>query len=302
MIRTSIGRQNALFASALFLMTPGISTADNFGLTVEHDFERRLQRLDLMTVDLEEIAEIPTQHVIAMDEGPDGLVYGLELRGIDPPRLIALHPETGATDVIAELAITDPRGLAFGPDAQLWVAAGSSLHRIDRAGGAILESLTLDQELLALAGSAEHLYGFSGFWQLWTIDTSTGDLTAVAELSSVFLDSFDADFDSSGSMWILGAGTGPIMGTISTGLYEVPDPATGQAVEVFFQFDTVGSEDPRSRIFGLAVLPGVPSVVDVPALDSVGMVVLAMLLGIFGAVALKFRRAPAVLRDAGRRR
>jgi DNA-binding beta-propeller fold protein YncE len=73
----------------------------------------------------------------ALTVGPDGLVYITDYNG----RLLRFDPAQGTVTALpgipahANFDLGTPYGIAFDPAGELFVATGSSLHRIDIAGG-----------------------------------------------------------------------------------------------------------------------------------------------------------------------
>ncbi len=289
MSRVAITRSVLCLATLLSAIAGGTASAQ-VGLTVsrEADSISRLYRLNLETAAFGEVANLGSLlEFAALDRGPDGLIYGLEWRG----DLYAIGAVTGAAEMIGELSTVDPTGLAFAPDGGLWVVAGQTLERVDPATGATQESLALDQELKALAATGDQLYGFSSGWHLWAIDTGSGDLTSIADLSGMSVGFIDADFDESGTLWIVGSGTGPVMGTVFVGFYSVPDPPSGEVIEHYLGLFTFGDDDPRIFFGGLVMEP--QRAIDIPALSGAGTALLIALLAVLGtSVVRRFARDP----------
>ncbi len=283
MSRSTIERF-AFCLATLLSAVAGDPAAAQVGFTVSHEADSisRLYRLNLETAAFGEVANLGSALAFAaLDRGPDGLLYGLEWDG----DLHTIDPATGATEMVGALSIVDPRGLAFGPDGALWVVGGQALERIDPATGATQESLALAQELAALAATGDQLYGFSRSWHLWAIDTGSGDLTSIAELSGMSVDYIDADFDESGTLWIVGVGSGPIMGTSFTGLYSVPDPPSGEVIEHHLWLFILGDDDPWVYLGGLVMER--LSAIDIPALGGAGTVLLIAMLAVLGTSAVR---------------
>jgi len=271
-----------LFFLATLVAAGSLPVAAQVGLTVSHEADAvaRLYRVNLESGSYGEAANLGAAlSFAALDWGPDGLIYALAW----DDRLHTLDPATGATELIGELTTVDPRGLAFGPGGSLWVVGGQILERIDPATATTLDSLTLAEPLLALAATGDQLFGISaGNRRLWAIDTATGVLTLIAGLPGIFLSGFDADFDPDGTLWILGIGPGPIMGTSATGIYSVPDPASGEVIEHHNWLFNLGEDDPRAYFGGL-VLARRGAAIDVPALSRPGLALLIALLALLGA-------------------
>ncbi len=274
-----------LVATSLFLSLAGPTTAQ-VGFTVSSEAAiARLYRLNLETADLVEVANLGSSLAFAaLDRGPEGLIYGLTWSD----ELYTLDPDTGATEMIGELENEDLRGLAFGPGGGLWVAGNQILERIDPATAATLESLTMDQNVKTLAATGDRLFGISEpNRRLWAIDTGSGELTLITDLPGMQVDWIDADFDELGTLWIAGHGSGPIMGTITTGLYSVPDPPSGEVIEHHLWLFILGEDNPWAYFNGLVMVERTLSVVDVPALGGAGAALLAALLAALGASAVR---------------
>ncbi len=281
-----MSRVSAFSVAALVCLFLAGPVAAQVGFTVSHEADSiaRLYRLNLETANYAEVGNLGSAlSFSALDRGPDGLFYGLtwsdELYTVDA---------SGATELIGELETADLRGLAFDPGGDLWAAGGQSLERLDTATGATLESLALDQDVKTLAATGDQLFGISEpNRKLWAIDTGSGELTHVADLPGIYLDWTDADFDQLGTLWIIGGGSGPIMGTAISAIFNVPDPSSGEVIELHSWLFNLGEEDPRFFFGGVAMAEQSGTVVDVPALGGAGAALLAALLAGLGASAAR---------------
>ncbi len=280
-----MSRVSAFSVAALLCLSVAGPVAAQVGFTVSHEADTigRLYRLNLETANYAEVGNLGSAlSFSALDRGPDGLFYGLtwsdELYTVD---------SGGATELIGELKTEDLRGLAFGPGGDLWAAGGQTLERIDPATGATLESLALDQDVKTLAATGDQLFGISAPGsRLWAIDTGSGELTHVADLEGIYLDWIDADFDELGRLWMIGGGSGPIMGTGISAILSVPDPSSGEVIVLHSWLFNLGEEDPRFWFGGLVMAEQSVTVVDVPALGGAGAALLAALLAGLGARAM----------------
>ena len=278
--------RQTLLSIALTLLIPGLAAAER-AFTMS---ESNLYTIDLETGEIELfMATTLGANDQALTLAPNGRLLALVFAPRDMWQIHEIELSGGATRILSSFAREDFHrgGLEFAPDGRLWASTGSILHQIDPTTGVILDTLSLEREIVALAARSDGLYGLTfdasfGHWiELVNVDDRALERIAVVDFHE-FVD--DATFDSTGRLRF-SAVSGPLI-YINRIFYRVDDLQTGEGRTTLVEVFRVG--DPRSGIGSLAALPAAASaVVEVPTLDEVGVAVFGALIASLALLVLR---------------
>jgi hypothetical protein len=233
--------------------------------------------------------------VWALTFGPDGQLHAAaalppEGVGSSDYGLFTVDPTTGAATLVGSfgLLLTPPdvpTGLTFDADGDLWLTVGAELYLVDTTTANATLAHTLPREVRALATLGDQLYALTSDSQVEELDPATGSLTPLFPVS--FAGSIlDASFDAAGGLRFLTV-DGGILTAVPLFFYRV-DLGTGEVVETFSEeYPFMALEAEMSN---LAVRGPQGSVIAVPTLSTVGLALLASLLGAVGFRVLRRRR------------
>jgi hypothetical protein len=277
------------------------AAAAGVGYSIKSDGDQKLYRIDLKT-------GVTTPAGTARDSGFKG-IEGLAfspgcgtLYGVDDvqDRLVTCNRTTGACETVGSLGvdITDT-GLTFANDGNLYMSTDAPkdpirFFRVDPGTGNATWVGDPGIEVTGLAANPLAVYGLGGDGKdvLVQVDPLTGVATTIGPLgSAVTLQDGGLDFDHDGTLYginDLGPGSGK-----ASQIFKI-DLATGKATVVAVTKDPSGKA--LNGFEGLAIDNGMCSVrgfgsgvaIDAPALDGLGMTVLA--LGLVGVALFVLRR------------
>jgi hypothetical protein len=286
-------------ALLLFFATTA-SHAVGVGYSIRSDGDQKLYRIDLET-------GVTTPAGTAKSsgfEGIEGLAFSpgcQTLYGVDDvkDRLVTCNRTTGACETMGSLGVdvTDT-GLTFANDGGLYMSTDAPkdpirFFRLDPATGNATWLGDPGIEITGLAANPLAIYGLGGDGKdvLVQVDPVSGAATTIGPLQTVTLQDGGLDFDHDGTLYGLND-LGPGSGKASQ-IFKI-DLETGKATVVAVTKDPSGKA--LSGFEGLAIDDGMCSVkgfgsavaIDAPALDGLGMAVLA--LGLVGAALAMLRR------------
>lgn len=178
-------------------------TGNVFGLTTfASSPASTLVRIDMATGICNAIGPTGLANIVEGDlafNPLNGLLYGIQDFGptFNQRNLFRINPATGAATVVGSLGSTgDYSALAFGPSGTLYAiettGINSTLFVIDPNTAAIVSSLAMNADLAGGAGMTFHPLtgvayvadgGVANTNLLYTLDASTGNLTAVGPIN-----------------------------------------------------------------------------------------------------------------------
>lgn len=246
------------------------SAAQDLGYSVS---QGHLVRVELHTGASEIIGNTGLERPIAaLSIAPDGLLYGVSLVN-DAFSLVSIDPRDGDSEVIGPIGALTPFGLAADGAGQLWLTAGSSLYRVDLDSGAATLEADLGRPLRSLAAFGNRLFVVTadGVQRLEEIDTETHQIAPLFDLETPII--LDAGFDAHSTLWLVGVGGGTA-DSVRLHYFRVPDLNAGVVVETFHEAYSV--TELEAGLLNLALPLTDPT--DVPALDSLGLSLLAAML------------------------
>jgi hypothetical protein len=265
--------------------------------SVQSDGNQKLYRIDLETG-----VATPLGTKTGFD-GIEGLSFSpgcKVLYGVDDvkDRLVTCDLESGACKTVGSLNVdvTDT-GLAFDHKGDLYMSTDAPKNpirffKVDPATGNAAWIGDQGMEVTGLAANHTAVYGLGGDGKdnLVTIDLITGAAAPIGPLGSVTLQDGGLDFDHDGTLYginDLGPGSGK-----ASQIFKI-NRLTGKATVVTTTKDSSGK--PINGFEGLAIDDGICSVpgfgsalaLDAPALDPLGMAVLAVALAAAAMVMLR---------------
>ena len=242
--------------------------------------------------------------------GPDGRLFAVSRAG---DRLYAVDPETADATLVGEIDLPNhgPSDMTFDDEGQLWLLAISSsppyfgtLYQVDHLTAAITEIVTGMVGLTTLGFRDGTFYSIVGDSQNWefslvSINTATGDLTPVVELSGFEPDEPPGEwcmrwphgmaFDDRGRLWVAATWRRYciIVSDFKTGIHFYANPLDGSLTSRSLVVNSTGSLLWLHGAFAVRG-PALP-VVDIPTLSFGGALILAIALAA-AAMALARRR------------
>jgi hypothetical protein len=283
-------RTLAIFLLSLPALALGaLPAAAGTGWSVQSDGNQKLYKIDLATG-----VATPVGAKTGFD-GIEGLTFSpgcKVLYGVDDvkDRLVTCDLASGACKTVGSLNVdvTDT-GLTFANDGNLYMSTDAPKNpirffRIDSGTGNATWIGSQGMEVTGLAANPTAVYGLGGDGKddLVMMDLVTGVANPIGPLGAVTLQDGGLDFDHDGTLYginDLGPGSGK-----ASQIFKI-DLRTGEATVVATTRDPSGK--PINGFEGLAIEDGMCSVrgfgsaqvVDAPALDAMGMAVLALALG-----------------------
>ena len=289
-------------ACALALLAPAGAARAQTALTIDNfgpGGQRELESLDLATGELTPIGPFTLPPDLFGVQAITFLRTG-ELVGVDDlcGVLLQIDPATGQTTVVASLGIQHPQqlrtvGLAADACGGLWLTCeetgapfGSFLYRIDPATGAAELRGTLPEPIGGLAAAGGLLYGlqfqfFPGA-RLLSLDPQTLEMSEVAVVEDLFAwATYALDVGPGGELIALGR---------FVPLFPTPTPEMVVGLNLAGEVTSPPVALEADEVQGLAVAPPagecLAGAVAIPAVSSLGLAALAVILAAAGAAVL----------------
>ena len=262
----------------------------------------RLERFDLTAdgsvIDVVLVGETGVSGISgAMAQHPDGTLYAAHYRWPLPYRLYRLDPETAEATLIGDLDLGTTSVLrsdmTFDNQGQLWLVGNGTLFLIDPATAevSVIADGVSSVESLAYRGGV--FYGIAGDpeisqWSLVAVDPATGGLTPIVDLTGIVSGSCHlaipsaSDFDVDGGLWVTV--------TSSTTCIDPPLAHTSIAYYADPVMGTVTSHSAIDSILwhpALAVDRPFRAIVEIPAVNTAGLLLLAAVLAAAGLFRLR---------------
>ncbi len=276
-----------LLLAVLLIIISGQAFAAPIGLTVNGG---NLVAVDLENGASDRIGPLGFEpSIVALDNAPDGTLFGLEDFTPTVQRLVQIQRSTGEATVIGDVGSGDASGLAFDGSGRLFVADGPTLFQVDPTTAAASPVLDMGTAARALTASDGDLYavrfGPVSGCELVLLEPDLGTVTQIAPNIPCARSADGRD----GTLWLVDYFS-PIMGVLIVVSYRL-DLLTGVVEEIGGWSGLYGGE---------LVVPGglaevgsrsLQPTVDVPALGDAGLVLFALTLAIAALVFARRRLA-----------
>lgn len=287
--KTTYGLLTTLLIVAASLPLPAGAQAVGYG-QFGNSFSSNLRTLELLTTSTEvfprALFDLGVTGVEALALGTNGILYAAVHDDGGPEMLWTVDPSAFTAAPIGSLGLpsVDGSDLAVDGGGGLWLVTGGVLYSVDTDTGLALPVSGAVTELATIAFLGDTLFGVEGNpidgWTLVEIDPATAVLTPLTPIPGIeeaiiftvaLMELSGMDFDDDGGLWISAWYQGGILPVYLSELYYLADPFDG---EVTYHARIEGGDS--LLWLALAVAGSPTTVIEVPALGSFGLVILAL--------------------------
>lgn len=239
----------------------------------------------------EEIGEAhdPELSFDGLDYGPDGRLYGVAGTPLSLYRIDTASgdlTELGSTGI--DMGLQHP--IVFDSSGMLWLAAAQTLYQVDPTNGtaSIAAVLPEPKRFTALAALNDQVYAITE-----NLDTEVSSLEELDLETFLLTERFPLDlegivlsatFDRQGGLRFVER-RGGVIAVVPLSFYVIQDLETPAVVETYA--NSYHFAEPLAQVRAIAGLAGGAAPLDVPVLNDLGRVLLAILILVSGLAALR---------------